>query len=149
MWGAVFQKGMTSFSNLLVCFTLGRMRYIQDRSNVVLGAVNGDPDNCSAYSPYSIRCGLLRPTGKRTGQRLSLKVISKPWHIAFSHAYVTCSACTTPSGKACSFISTLLQKRTLSGSLYRCICNDVKPKVAKFTHHKAISFQMQRNKAKP
>src|SRR6478736_1804390 len=49
--GAVRQSPMSTFSNSPQWFTVGRMRYSHERSLVVLGAVNGEPLSCSAYSP--------------------------------------------------------------------------------------------------
>ena len=46
--GAVCQYGIAIFSNRPTCFTEGRMRYIQERSLAPRGAVNGEPESCSA-----------------------------------------------------------------------------------------------------
>src|SRR6476620_4416776 len=49
--GAVFQYGSVVLRNLVPCCTDGRMRYSQERSLAPRGAVKGEPDSCSAYSP--------------------------------------------------------------------------------------------------
>ena len=46
--GAVRQKPASTFENSPQCTTVGRMRYSQERSLVVRGAVNGEPESCSA-----------------------------------------------------------------------------------------------------
>ena len=46
--GAVRHSPMSVFSNRPQWLTVGRMRYSQERSLVVRGAVNGEPESCSA-----------------------------------------------------------------------------------------------------
>src|SRR6478672_2695761 len=49
--GALRHRPASTLLNLPQCRTVGRIRYSQDRSLLVRGAVNGDPLSCSAYSP--------------------------------------------------------------------------------------------------
>ena len=49
--GADRHRPMSAFSKRPKCATVGRMRYSQERSLVVRGAVKGEPLSCSAYRP--------------------------------------------------------------------------------------------------
>jgi hypothetical protein len=40
------------------------MRYSHDRFCIARGAVNGEPENCSAYKPNFTLCGELPRTGR-------------------------------------------------------------------------------------
>ncbi|MHC2466940.1 hypothetical protein ACVIHD_005952 [Bradyrhizobium embrapense] len=46
--GAVRHSPLSALANRPECRTDGRMRYSHERSLVPRGAVNGEPDNCSA-----------------------------------------------------------------------------------------------------
>ena len=49
-----------------------------DGSEDARGAVKGDPESCSAYSPYGHFCGELRPTGSAPGSASVSKPLPKP-----------------------------------------------------------------------
>ena len=46
--GAVRHSPASTFAKRPECFTDGRIRYSQERSLLPRGAVNGEPDSCSA-----------------------------------------------------------------------------------------------------
>src|ERR1044071_153120 len=83
--GTSSNEPRTSFGSIAAngsCSTLGRIRYSHERFCMCRGAVNGDPENCSAYNPYFTRCGELPRAGNAPGSASVANSLLKPdWYM--------------------------------------------------------------------